>query len=113
MNKKYSIITSFIFLFSHVSITLAEDLPEGTVQSGTLTSETLMGDTMKGVASKVDMQGCKKPDSFLAYISRLPEGEAGARTWEEKWIVYGCESSYTVVIEFNENGTDAATFKIR
>ncbi|GEM_PF-6143288 len=57
MLKKVAIIISYVFLFSHAELVLAEDLPEGTVQSGTLTNEKLMGDTMMGVATKVDIEG--------------------------------------------------------
>jgi hypothetical protein len=113
MFKKIALIIPFIFMFFHAELTIAEDLPEGTVQSGTLTNEKLMGDTMIGVATKVDTEGCNKPDSFLAYISRLPEGESGSRSWREKWIVYGCGNSYPVDIEFKEDGLDAANFSIR
>lgn len=113
MVNKISIIISFIFLLSCTALTLAEELPEGTIQAGTLTNEKLMADTMMGVATKVDIEGCKKPESFLAYVSRMPEGEVGTRSWGEKWIVYGCKSSYPVDIEFKEDGQDSATFSIR
>ncbi len=113
MFKKVAIIISFFFLFSSAGLIFAEELPEGTVQSGTLTNKKLMGDAMMGVATKVDLEGCKKPDSFLAYISRLPEGESGSRSWGEKWIVNGCGSSYSVDIEFKEDGQNDASFSIK
>lgn len=88
-------------------------LPEGTIQEGTLCNKKLMLDAQVGIAAKVAMLGCSKPESFKPYVTRNPEGPIGSKAWGEKWIVTGCGTSYPVDVNFSEDGAGSANYAIR
>ena len=84
-----------------------EAMPAGAVQRGTLANEKLIADTKLGVASKVATMGCDKLGDVATYVTQLPTGNPGHRSWKELWIVSGCNQKYPVNIEFTTSGNDA------
>ena len=53
------------------------------VQQGTLTNEKLQRDAMMGVAAKAGVLGCEKITGVQPFVTRMPSGEPGARSWQE------------------------------
>jgi hypothetical protein len=90
-----------------------EVLPEGTIKKGTLANAQLVADAKLGVAAKVGVMGCAKPERLEPYIVAMPTGVPGRREWKETWIVYGCDSKFPVHIEFRESGASGADWTIR
>jgi len=91
----------------------AQQAPKGAIRKGSLSNQKLISDAMLGVAVNVSQRGCETPRNFVPYVSRLPEGEVGSRTWQEIWVVYGCDRQYPVTIDFSENGANSANWTIR
>lgn len=77
-------------------------LPEGTIQGGSLANEKLIQDTMVGVAARVAVMGCDKPENLNPYVVAMPEGPQGAQHWKEKWVVNGCNRKFEVNISFQK-----------
>ena len=88
-------------------------LPEGTMKKGTLANAQLVADAKLGVAAKVGVMGCAKPERLEPYVVAMPTGVPGQRQWKELWIVYGCNSKFPVRIDFKESGPNAADWTIR
>jgi hypothetical protein len=86
--------------------------PEGTLRPGSLGNAKLIRDTKVGVAQKVALLGCDKPETLEPYVVAMPTGEVGARRWKERWIVGGCGKKYPVNIDFSEDGPNAAHWTI-
>jgi len=84
-----------------------EALPAGAIQRGTLANEKLIADTKLGVAGKVGTMGCNQLGNVATYVTQLPTGAPGHRSWKELWIVSGCNHKYPVNIEFTTSGNDA------
>ncbi len=91
---------------------VAEELPGNAIREGSLCNQELIRDAMTGVASKVAMLGCDKPESFKPYVLSMPKGEAGSRLWRELWVVKGCESEYPVKMLFTETGLSGAMWVV-
>ena len=108
---KYFLVPFYFLVLS--SSPANAQLPEGAIQKGSLSNQKLIQDTMVGVAAKVSQLGCETPETFLPYVSRLPEGEVGSRTWQEIWVVSGCDGEYPVTIDFREDGANAANWNIK
>jgi len=110
---KISDVIATISLFVFSNLTFAGDaLPNGVIKKGSWTNQKLAKDTMIGVAGKVAILGCSKPEFFTPYIIQDPKGKAGERIWWELWIVTGCNNKYPIKISFNEAGTSAANWTI-
>jgi len=90
-----------------------EVLPEGTIKKGSLANAKLIADAKLGVAAKVGVMGCAKPERLEPYVVAMPAGVPGQRQWKELWIVSGCNSKFPVHIEFTESGPGAADWTIR
>ena len=88
-------------------------LPEGTIRQGTLANAKLIADAKLGVAAKVGVMGCTKPERLEPYVVAMPTGVPGQRQWKELWVVSGCNSKFQVHIDFRESGPDAADWTIR
>ena len=89
-----------------------EVLPKGTIKKGTLANDKLVADAKMGVAAKVGVMGCTKPERSEPYVVAMPTGAPGQREWKELWIVSGCNSKYPVHIDFRESGSGAADWTI-
>ncbi|MCF6345429.1 MAG: hypothetical protein L3J00_03045 [Thiomicrorhabdus sp.] len=113
MNKKQIILSIAIFLILQSGITMAQNLPEGTIQKGSLSNEKLISDAKMGVISKMVALGCNKPESYSAYVTQMPEGETGKLIWKELWLVTGCDNTYPINIRFQEDGTGSAFWSIK
>ena len=83
------------------------------VQQGTLTNEKLQRDAMMGVAAKAGVLGCEKITGVQPFVTRMPSGEPGARSWQEMWVVQCGAAKHNVVIDFRESGMSAADWTIR
>jgi hypothetical protein len=90
-----------------------EVLPEGTIKKGTLANAKLIADAKLGVAAKVGVMGCAKPERLEPYVVAMPTGVPGQRQWRELWVVSGCNGKFPVHIDFRESGPDAADWTIR
>ena len=90
-----------------------EVLPEGTIKKGTLANAKLIADAKLGVAAKVGVMGCAKPERLEPYVVAMPAGVPGQRQWKELWVVSGCNSKFPVHIDFKESGMGAADWTIR
>lgn len=88
-------------------------LPKGTIRKGTLANAQLVADAKLGVAAKVGVMGCAKPERLEPYVVAMPTGVPGQREWKELWIVYGCNGKFPVRIDFRESGPSAADWTIR
>jgi len=88
-------------------------LPQGTIKKGTLANAQLIADAKLGVAAKVGVMGCAKPERLEPFVVAMPTGVPGQRQWKELWIVYGCNSKFPVHIDFQESGPNAADWTIR
>lgn len=113
MVRKKAITTVAFFVLMQSAASFANDLPEGVLQEGSLTNEKLMSDAMVGVASKVAVKGCASPETFLPYVTRMPEGPRGKQVWAEKWVVSGCDREFPIDVEFREDGPNAASWVVR
>jgi hypothetical protein len=89
------------------------DLPAGTIKKGTLTSAQLRQDTMLGVAGKMGTMGCHKVEDVTPYVVTPFSGAAGARRWQEKWLVKGCGKQYPIDIDFKEDPAGGADWMIK
>ena len=87
-------------------------LPDGVIKSGSLANAKLIADAKLGVAAKVGAMGCSKPERLEPYIVAMPTGPAGQQAWKELWVVSGCNSQYSVSIDFREAGQGAADWTI-
>ena len=85
-----------------------EVLPEGTIKKGSLANAQLIADAKLGVAAKVGVMGCAKPERLEPYVVAMPTGVPGQRQWKELWVVSGCNSKFPVHIDFKESGPSAA-----
>jgi len=90
-----------------------EVLPQGTIRKGTLANAKLIADAKLGVAAKVAVMGCAKPERLEPYVVAMPTGVPGERQWKELWVVSGCNSKFTIHIDFKESGPNAADWTIR
>jgi hypothetical protein len=90
-----------------------EALPEGTIRKGTLANAQLIADAKLGVAAKVGVMCCAKPERLEPYVVAMPTGVPGQRQWKELWVVSGCNSKFPVHIDFKESGMGAADWTIR
>jgi hypothetical protein len=90
-----------------------DGLPAGTLKKGTLANAQLVADAKLGVAAKVGVMGCTRPERLEPYVVAMPTGVPGQREWKELWIVYGCNSKFPVHIDFRESGPSAADWTIR
>jgi hypothetical protein len=88
-------------------------LPAGTIRKGTLTSPQLMKDTMLGVSGRLGTLGCHTMEEVTPYIVTSFSGPAGARQWQEKWLVRGCGKQYPIDIGFKEDPTGGADWTIK
>ena len=74
------------------------------VQQGTLTNEKLQRDAMMGVAAKAGVLGCEKITGVQPFVTCMPSGEPGSRSWQEMWVVQCGAAKHNVVIDFRESG---------
>jgi hypothetical protein len=84
-----------------------ESLPAGTVKRGTLANAQLIADAKIGVASQVGALGCTKLGDVDTYVTAMPSGEPGKKSWKELWIVSGCDKKFPVYLSFIEDATGA------
>jgi len=54
-----------------------EVLPQGTIKKGTLANAKLIADAKLGVAAKVGVMGCVKPERLEPYVVAMPTGVPG------------------------------------
>jgi hypothetical protein len=90
-----------------------EALPEGAIQKGTLANAQLIADAKLGVAAKVGVMGCTKPERLEPFVVAMPTGIPGQRQWKELWVVSGCNRKFPVHIDFRETGPSGADWTIR
>lgn len=103
------IATSLLLLLFLSSNAIAkEKLPEGAIKAGSLSNQKLIKDAMLGVAGKVAILGCDKPEGFKPYVLAMPQGKKGLEYWEELWVVKGCKTTYPVKIKFQLDATGAS-----
>lgn len=90
----------------------AGKLPPGVVQRGTLANEKLIKDAARGVGGVAATLGIRPVEKALPYVTQLPQGPPGARTWRERWIVSNGGLSAAIDIHFAEDGAGGATWSI-
>ncbi|MDO5653411.1 MAG: hypothetical protein Q4G39_04835 [Brachymonas sp.] len=83
------------------------------VQQGTMANEQLQRDAMMGVHSALAARGCNAPAGLTSYVTRLPEGKAGARAWQEVWLVNCPNRKVPVRIDFRETGATGVTWSLQ
>ena len=83
------------------------------VQKGTLTNLRLRQDALVGVHAKLAASGCHEASKFEPYVTQLPAGTPGARTWQEVWVGVCSNGRYPVRVDFQESGMNAANWTIR
>ncbi|MEL7084129.1 MAG: hypothetical protein AAGM36_06485 [Cyanobacteria bacterium J06597_1] len=109
------VLKPVLFLLA-VAITLQaaaqEPLPEGAIQAGSLANQTLIQDALIGISAKTSTLGCDTPEQVSPYVTQLPTGEEGSRSWRELWVVQGCDREFPINIRFNEDGPNAANWTI-
>jgi hypothetical protein len=107
-------VVAFLALLATASVAQAQGkaLPEGTLRPGSLGNAKLIRDAKVGVAQKVALLGCDKPETLEPYVVAIPTGDVGARRWKERWIVSGCGRKYPVNIDFSEDGPNSAYWTI-
>ena len=105
------LLIPFCFIVSSSPVQ-AEQIPAGAIKKGSLSNQKLISDAMVGAAVKVSELGCDTPETFIPYVSQLPNGQIGSRTWQEIWVVSGCDREYPVTIDFREDGAGAASWTI-
>ena len=113
-----SIFSKFIpilFCVAIVSVAHAQgrSLPAGALREGTLANEKLIRDAKMGVAAKVAVLGCSKPETLQPFVLAAPTGKIGSRHWKEQWVIGGCGKTYPITIDFMEDGQNAAIWTIR
>ena len=114
MKSYFNAIAIFSLAFACTNALAAGDASlAGTLKQGTLANQPLTHDAMLGVAARVAVLGCDKPENFVPCLVAMPTGEIGARHWKEKWLVKGCGKNHPVDIEFSEDGLRSANFTIR
>jgi hypothetical protein len=89
-----------------------ETLPPGVVQRGTLANPKLLADAALGVNAVAGTLGIKPIEKALPYVTELPRGQPGSRTWAERWIVSNGGLSAAIDIRFVEDGAGGATWSI-
>lgn len=72
------------------------------VQQGTLGNEKLQYDAMMGVAAKAGTLGCDKIAGVQPFVTRMPSGAVGSRSWQEMWQVRCNNGRHNIVIDFRE-----------
>ena len=114
MKSYFNAVAIFFLTFACTNALAASDASlAGTLKQGTLANQQLTHDAMLGVAARVAVLGCDKPENFVPYLVAMPTGEIGARHWKEKWLVKDCGKNYPVDIEFSEDGLGSANYTIR
>ena len=114
MKSYFNAVAIFFLTFACTNaIAAGEGSLAGTLKQGTLANQRLTHDAMLGVAARVAVLGCGKPENFVPYLVAMPTGEIGARHWKERWLVKGCGKNYPVDIEFSEDGLGSAIYTIR
>lgn len=108
----YAKLLLFLLICFESNVYAQEKLPQGTIQKGSLCNQKLIFDTKVGVAAKVATLGCKVPETLQMFVVKLPTGNPGNKTWQEKWMVGGCKKNYPVDITFSEDGAGGAYWTI-
>ena len=91
----------------------AKSLVPDALQEGTMTNLKLRQDALVGVHGWLGAEGCKDVQGFTSFVTKLPEGEVGARSWHEAWVARCSNGEFTIRIEFRESGLEAADWTIR
>lgn len=89
-----------------------EKLPPGVIQRGTLANSKLIADTALGVGGVAATLGIKPVEKASPYVTQLPRGAPGSRTWRERWVVSNGGKSAAIDILFAEDGAGGATWSI-
>ena len=98
------------------ALSLAQDaksLVPDAIQQGTMTNEKLRQDALVGVHAWLGAKGCKNASGFTSFVTKLPEGNVGSRTWQEAWVAHCSNGQFTVRVDFKESGKNAADWTIR
>lgn len=72
------------------------------VQAGSLGNEKLQRDAMMGIAAKAGTLGCDKITGVQPFVTRMPSGAVGSRSWQEMWQVQCRNGRHNIVIDFRE-----------
>lgn len=110
--SKYKPLIFCVAIFT-AAYAQAGSLPDGAIREGSLANGKLIRDAKVGVAAKVAVLGCSKPESLQPFVLAMPTGEVGSRRWKEKWVIGGCGKQYPINIDFGEDGQNAAIWTIR
>ncbi|MGK7911506.1 MAG: hypothetical protein AB4050_08490 [Synechococcus sp.] len=103
----------FLLPIAFTSPSLAQEpMPEGAIQAGSLANQTLIQDALVGVSAKTSTLGCDTPEQVSPYVTQLPAGEEGSRSWRELWVVQGCDREFSINLRFNEDGPNASNWNI-
>lgn len=87
-------------------------LPPGAIRRGTLANPNLLADVSVGVTAAAGTLGIAPIEKALPYVTALPRGAPGSRSWKERWIVSRGNVSATIDIRFAEDGAGGATWSI-
>jgi len=103
------VIAAMSLVLSGVALAAA---PPGSVEKGSYANQVLARDALVGVTAKVRSEGCANPERYQPYVMQKPSGSVGARTWSEQWVVQGCGKDYPVTLNFREEGSKGASWRI-
>lgn len=78
-----------------------------------MTNQKLRQDALVGVHGWLGPMGCKNAQDFTSFVTKLPEGDVGSRSWQEVWVVRCSNGKFPVRIDFMESGQTAADWTIR
>lgn len=78
-----------------------------------MTNQKLRQDALVGVHGWLGAKGCENVEGFTSFVTRLPEGNVGSRSWQEVWVAHCSNGKFTVRIDFMESGQSAADWTIR
>lgn len=111
--RTLSFLLPLIFLST---VSFAQDsgspVPDA-IQEGTMTNQKLRQDALPGVIAWLGSKGCKDAPGFSSFVTKLPEGNVGSRSWQEAWVARCSNGEFTVRIDFRESGHSAADWTIR
>ena len=91
----------------------ARSLVPDALQEGTMTNQKLRQDALVGVHAWLGSKGCKDVQGFTSFVTKLPAGNVGSRSWQEAWVARCSNGKFTVRLDFKESGQSAADWTIR
>ncbi|MGY0503863.1 hypothetical protein [Luteimonas sp. e5] len=92
---------------AHAQSTPPAPVPDA-ISPGSMTNEKLRQDALVGALSTANARGCRDASNFAVWVTRLPEGTPGERSWQEVWVMQCANGSFPVRIDFREDGLQSA-----